>query len=192
MSRLYHTTCTAHDIACNSRLVLQRLQHCMLAQATADMPCNLVAGTARSLTASRSGASAQEAAAQFAEDFVHQYGELHPTWEATSWQTAAARAHQRFCFLFVYLHSPSHPVSLRGPACFIHSLPYWRPPTLLGSKSLPNTHRAPCNWACACVDHLSSVYGHSGLDRVNGLSCSRCSWITLCLPCGAGMPVCWM
>ena len=69
-----------------------------------------ISGAGRSLTEAAREVSSQEAAEAFIHDFTRQYGEAGPHWEASSWQAAAARAHQRFCFTFVYLHSPSHVV----------------------------------------------------------------------------------
>lgn len=66
-------------------------------------------GLARSITDSSRDASPQEAAQAFIRDFSLLYGSDSPQWEPTGWQQAATRAHQRFNFLFVYLHSPRHP-----------------------------------------------------------------------------------
>ncbi|KAK9787625.1 hypothetical protein WJX73_003134 [Symbiochloris irregularis] len=65
-------------------------------------------GAVRRLADSNRDLSPHEAAQIFARGFAQAYGNVHPTWECSSWHAAASRAHQRFMFLFVYLHSPSH------------------------------------------------------------------------------------
>ena len=54
----------------------------------------------------------QSAASAFVHRFSTQYGSEGPNWQETSWAEATRRAHAQFKFLLVYLHSPSHQVSL--------------------------------------------------------------------------------
>ena len=69
------------------------------------------------LAEQRSQPTAQQAAQKFADQFRHDYSDGGPRWQVSTFQEAAATARQRFKFLMVYLHSPSHQVASQDISC---------------------------------------------------------------------------
>ena len=130
-----------------------------------------------------------QSAASFKQQLQQRYGDNCPEFRETSWQDAAAEAHQQYKFLLVYLHSPDHEVKLlflllrtiNCPALHVYcfSLPLQEPVFLQSSCSVcidMPVSVSVCANVCVCIGlsvrafailqtHLSIVF-LEGMTRI--------------------------